>query len=125
MVAVIWTGRPFWRLSKEIVSVCWAAASAAASRTIAASARPTRCRITSGSLGSDELLRLRLFPLLAGAFARQDLRLVDLRHVGFVPEVELDHHAVGIVQEDLLQRPRRHLADLERHLVLLDAVDAA
>ena len=47
-------------------------------------------------------------------------RLVDLRHVGFVPEIELDHDAVGIVHEDLLQRPRRDLADLERHLVLLE-----
>src|SRR5436190_16843337 len=51
--------------------------------------------------------------------------IVDLRHVGLMPEVELDHHAVGIVQEDLLERPRRHLADLERDLVLLDAVDRA
>src|SRR5260370_33897991 len=42
-----------------------------------------------------------------------------------MPEVELDHHAVGIVHEDLLQGPCRHLPDLERLLVLLELVDGA
>src|SRR5882672_9654699 len=74
-------------------------------------------------LRADELPRRG--GLLLGPRSRQGVRLVDFRHVGFMPEVELDHHAVGVVHEDLLQWPRRHLPDLERHLVLLELVDGA
>src|SRR6266851_5796236 len=84
----------------------------------------TEWRAPSKLLGADQLL-LRSGRLLLGLRSRQSIRLVDFRHIGFVPEVELDHHAVGIVHEDLLQGPRRHLPDLERHLVLLELVDGA
>src|SRR5580700_5066652 len=87
-------------------------------------AMPLEWRAPSELLGADELL-LRRGRLLLGLRSRQGIRLFDLRNVGFVPEVELDHHAVGVVHEDLLQGPRRHLADLERHLVFLELVNGA
>ncbi|KAK6020424.1 hypothetical protein OSTOST_13923 [Ostertagia ostertagi] len=63
--------------------------------------------------------------LLGGDLVGHRVVAGQFGHVFLVPEVQLDHHAIGIVDEDLLQRTRRHLLHLEGHAVLLDLVERA